>query len=761
MAEVFKACYYRENSQPAFAAIKRILPHLAQDPSFVEMFLSEAMTAGRLQHPSIAQIIEQGEEEGEYFISMEYISGRDLLYLRHHLRERGALMSPALCAHVIASVADALDYAHALCDEQGRHLEIIHRDISPQNILISYEGEVKLIDFGIAKAKDRSYEATRAGVLKGKFSYMAPEQVKGLNVDHRLDIFSLGVVLYELLTNQRLFFGESDLETIELVRNAHVTPPSALNDCISPELDRITMRALAANPDERYQRAGELARELRGFIQQNAPVTSQATLKAWMYQEFATYIAHEQAQEAHIIEQLTHQEEDAGEEFTTETSADMVQELLLQEARNAPAHAEDPTAPPQPAAPAHMLNETSQQPTASPFQTQALMAIAVAPYQNTDQPTRPVSADVFKDLQRKGYAPLDEHLPEDMGLIDDSTEPPQPSPLNTPLDDDEIEELLEESIEQLDMSDLLEPEPTPTDVSIDLATSPQAQQPYASPNPAHTLPLFSNQDLNQNLNQDPETLHEFEAPSRPLSSTPSAPAPQPPAQPAPQLNTSPQIYDQLERKRAEERERSLEVTGPGEQLTGFEDLRPRFNKGKLAQRLLIGVAALTLIAGLALTLPKLLATSVEMRVDVRPRDALKVTLTGSAVHSDPLTKSPLRFTINAPTDLLIEREGYEPFQQRLDPDDPSLKRNLRLKLSPLYPPTELTIMASPGCSVWVNGERLKARTPISNHQITPNELGEVRVKVQHPRLGTQEQVKRVERGAKSSRLAFFFDFKSR
>ena len=203
------------------------------------------------------------------------------------------------------------------------------------------------------------------------------------------------------------------------------------------------------------------------------------------------------------------------------------------------------------------------------------------------------------------------------------------------------------------------------------------------------------------------------------------------------------------------------MTGPGEQLTGFEDLRPRFNKGKLAQRLLIGVAALTLIAGLALTLQKLLTTSVEMRVDVRPRDALKVSLTGSAVHSDPLTKSPLRFSINAPTDLLIEREGYEPFQQRLDPDDPSLKRNLRLKLSPLYPPTELTIMASPGCSVWVNGERLKARTPISNHQITPNELGEVRVKVQHPRLGTQEQLKRVERGAKSSRLAFFFDFKSR
>ena len=137
MAEVFKACYY-DNGQPAFAAIKRILPHLAQDRSFIDMFITEAHTAGRLDHQNIAQIIEQGEEDGEYYISMEYVSGRDLLYLRHHLRERGMFFPPALAAFVMMNVASALDYAHRLCDHNGQHLEIIHRDVSPQNILISH-----------------------------------------------------------------------------------------------------------------------------------------------------------------------------------------------------------------------------------------------------------------------------------------------------------------------------------------------------------------------------------------------------------------------------------------------------------------------------------------------------------------------------------------------------------------------------------------------------------------------------------------------
>jgi serine/threonine protein kinase len=305
MAEVFKACYYQEDDKLAFAAIKRILPNLAQDQSFVDMFISEAQMASKLQHPGIGQIIEQGCEKGEYYIAMEYIAGKDLLYLRHHLKDKGAHFSPALSAYVIACIAEALDYAHFKTDESGQLMGLIHRDISPQNILISYDGDVKLIDFGIAKAKDRSQESTRAGVLKGKFGYMSPEQLLGKGpVNHRLDIFSLGVVFYELLTNRRLFYGESDLETLELVRAAKIEPPSLKHPWISKTLDQIILKALAKNPNERYQRAADMGVDLRRFLEAEAPNINKSQLKNWMYQEFANLIANERAQESYLIDQL-------------------------------------------------------------------------------------------------------------------------------------------------------------------------------------------------------------------------------------------------------------------------------------------------------------------------------------------------------------------------------------------------------------------------------------------------------------------------
>ena len=305
MAEVFKACYYQEDDKLAFAAIKRILPNLAQDQSFVDMFISEAQMASKLQHPGIGQIIEQGCEKGEYYIAMEYIAGKDLLYLRHHLKDKGAHFSPALSAYVIACIAEALDYAHFKTDESGQLMGLIHRDISPQNILISYDGDVKLIDFGIAKAKDRSQESTRAGVLKGKFGYMSPEQLLGKGqVNHRLDIFSLGVVFYELLTNRRLFYGESDLETLELVRAAKIEPPSLKHPWISKTLDQIILKALAKNPNERYQRAADMGVDLRRFLEAEAPNINKSQLKNWMYQEFGNLIANERAQESYLIDQL-------------------------------------------------------------------------------------------------------------------------------------------------------------------------------------------------------------------------------------------------------------------------------------------------------------------------------------------------------------------------------------------------------------------------------------------------------------------------
>ena len=449
MAEVFKACYY-DQGRPAFAAIKRILPHLAQDQSFINMFISEAHTAGRLVHSNIAQIIEQGEEEGEYFISMEYISGRDLLYLRHHLRERGMYFPPALAAHVVQAVASALDYAHRLCDERGQHLEIIHRDISPQNILISYEGEVKLIDFGIAKAKTRTHEHTRAGVLKGKFGYMSPEQVKGKPIDHRTDIFALGTVFYELLTNQRLFMGESDIETLELVRNAHVTPPSQLNEWVPPFLDQVVMKALQPDPDQRFQAAGEFAQALQYFIQNEAPMTHQTTLKSWMNKEFSTFIAHEKAQDAYLVEQMLENLAEPVDDLdsTSLISSEVIDQLnqytgqlLEEESHNrhtAPQEineawsrdhfrdtssvphtfAEQETSPPQ----AH-YEDKEPKPTI-PISEEALLSLHQAP--------DGVKNEVLKSLQTSPQTlPTDAHFQTQKDF----------------LDQDELEELLEESFD--------------------------------------------------------------------------------------------------------------------------------------------------------------------------------------------------------------------------------------------------------------------------------------------------------------------------
>jgi len=802
MAEVFKACYYQEDGKPAFAAIKRILPHLAQDPSFVEMFLSEATTAGRLQHPGIAQIIEQGEEEGEYFISMEYISGRDLLYLRHHLRERGMLLSPALSAHVISVVADALDYAHALQDEAGRHLEIIHRDVSPQNILISYEGEVKLIDFGIAKAKDRGYEATKAGVLKGKFGYMAPEQIRGKEADHRLDIFSLGVVLYELLTNQRLFLGENDLETLEMVREARVNAPSLVNKWVSPELDRITLRALHAEPEQRYQRAGELARDLRLFIQQNAPSTSEATLKTWMYQEFSNYIAHEQAQESHILDQLRYQDESVSEQ-TVETSGQALQELIS----SVPVQpsAEDTEPPQAQGAEAQGFN----------FKTEAYQAVAVSPFQSDDVPTRPVSAEVFKDLQGRGY-----QLPEGVYAVEaEAQSAPEAMKRTHALETHEVEELLDGSLEDISMSeDGMLDELTPTDefdeptnasreqahsgLRLGALQSPRAkssaehleqtapltkeerdavfafgQQQRAQhseqpdgPSPFSTLPLFSDQSSPLSFNQARAEVSSLESGEQ-LETAPNelpieaqalrgtggvAPA----EEPSVMLETA-EREGRLERLRDEERERAEEATDPGLEAVGFGARSQR----RLPTRLLklVALVALTLSALASLFVLDLsfLKSPLELSIRVSPRDQLTVIkrLEGSGEQREegPL-KSPLKLELSSPMSLSIQREGFEPYRLELDPSDEALSSGtVRVELSPLFPKVDLSVSSiPPGAMVWINGEQLSQQTPIRQLSVTPNDLGEVKVRVQ-ARGGSQEQVKSVQKGQSSpQKLKFAF-----
>ena len=292
MAEVFKAKTTGVAGFERILAIKRILPNLVEDDDFIRMFIDEARIAVQLNHANIVQIYELGKQGEHYYIAMEYIPSRDLRGILDRLRANGQLMPIAQAAHITSKVAEGLDYAHRRKDPQGSPMNIIHRDVSPQNILVGFEGEVKVIDFGIAKAANRASK-TQAGVLKGKFGYMSPEQVRGLPIDRRSDIFAVGVLLYEMLTGERLFVGESDFSTLERVRNADVTPPTSFNKKISPQLEQIVLKTLAREVEDRYQWASELAHDLQAFVTDTAGTFNARRLSASMREMYAPEVALE------------------------------------------------------------------------------------------------------------------------------------------------------------------------------------------------------------------------------------------------------------------------------------------------------------------------------------------------------------------------------------------------------------------------------------------------------------------------------------
>jgi serine/threonine protein kinase len=261
MAEVWKAKIHGAQNFQRLVVVKRILPHLSSDPEFVRMFTVEAMLSARLNHPNIVQVFEFAEVAGERYLAMEYVHGINLGDLQKRLK--GVPVPVAMAAHLVREISLALGYAHALPDDDGKPLSLIHRDVSPSNVMIGYDGGVKLLDFGVAKALSSTDELTRTGALKGKVAYMSPEAVDGeLTLDGRTDIFAAGVVLYELLTGKRLFKGGDDLRTIALVRACKVDPPSKERPDIPAELDRIALKALARDRDQRYERADDLAADL-------------------------------------------------------------------------------------------------------------------------------------------------------------------------------------------------------------------------------------------------------------------------------------------------------------------------------------------------------------------------------------------------------------------------------------------------------------------------------------------------------------------
>lgn len=290
MAEVFRAKPFNAPGFDGYLALKRILPHLAEDDEFIMMFVDEAKLTVQLDHPNIVRIYELGQFQSSYYILMEFIGGKDLLNLQKTVRRRRETIGVELSCLIARDIARGLDYAHRKLDANGRPLNIIHRDVSPQNVLIDYAGNVKVIDFGIAKAAVQSTR-TQVGVLKGKMGYMSPEQVRGQTLDSRSDIFAIGTVLWEMLTNRRLFNGDTEYETMQRVKDAEADPPSAKNDSIPIEVDRIAMKALMADREQRYQTGAELADDLDKWLRTRG--TTSRDLSEWMREVYADDLEEE------------------------------------------------------------------------------------------------------------------------------------------------------------------------------------------------------------------------------------------------------------------------------------------------------------------------------------------------------------------------------------------------------------------------------------------------------------------------------------
>ncbi len=281
MAELFKAQQRGVQGFQKIVAIKRILPHFSDNEDFVTMFIDEAKLAAQLTHPNIAQIFDLGKAGNSYYIAMEYVNGRDLRTLLRKAREYGIAFPEQVAAFVVMKVASALDYAHRKRGFDDRELKLVHRDISPQNILLSTDGAVKLVDFGIAKAASKASH-TVAGALKGKLLYMSPEQATGQPLDNRSDLYSLGLVLFELLTGERCFQADSELGVLEKVRLGRISDLATVNPRVSREMVAIVNRALQKGVDHRYPSARFMERDLRDYLQRQGTPLAEHDVAEYM-----------------------------------------------------------------------------------------------------------------------------------------------------------------------------------------------------------------------------------------------------------------------------------------------------------------------------------------------------------------------------------------------------------------------------------------------------------------------------------------------
>lgn len=288
MGQVFLA---REPGGP-LRVVKRILPHLVEDESALARFLEEGRLLGGLDHPNLVQLYELGQANGSFYLALEYVQGEDLGSLIRYSSARGAPIPLGVSLRIIAAAAAGLDHAHQARDGQGRPLGLVHRDVSPRNLLVGFDGRVKLIDFGLAKPAGGGPLRARGG-LEGNAAYLSPEGAEDKPLDRRADLFSLGVVLWELLTGKRLFKAESRRATLRRVLDCHVPPPSELNPQLPAGLDALVLKALARRPEDRLQDAAALGSGLEAMRVHARLPASEASLVAWLSELYAARIEHE------------------------------------------------------------------------------------------------------------------------------------------------------------------------------------------------------------------------------------------------------------------------------------------------------------------------------------------------------------------------------------------------------------------------------------------------------------------------------------
>ncbi len=290
MAELYLAKSTGVGGFEKIVAVKRILAHLAHDSEFIEMFRDEAKIAAALNHPNIVQVIANGTDDETEYIAMEYISGRNLSSVAKRVKAKGQKMPPVYVARCLAQACEGLHYAHHMTDAEGKPLQIIHRDVSPQNIIVAFTGQVKLVDFGIAKAATRAAH-TRAGVLKGKYAYMSPEQIRGELIDSRSDLFAVGIVLYELVAGRRPFEKDNSIQTLKSIVQERHADPRELEPSLPESLVQIIDKALSKKRDERFQTAQEIQIALEDFVADSRERASNLQISQWLGDLFAEDLA--------------------------------------------------------------------------------------------------------------------------------------------------------------------------------------------------------------------------------------------------------------------------------------------------------------------------------------------------------------------------------------------------------------------------------------------------------------------------------------